>query len=212
MATEQPELQSKSKERETEKILEEVSTQGEVPSVQRLSNVKPLTTEERKDWTEYLQGQKDALVKLYSMKQEVPIYIKVGEKDDGTDIWKPKPFRYHRITMGEQRQYNRLRAKVADLEYLYSNKVQVIAQIMNTVRDNSELRTKIQEALAYEQERQDRKSQTYNDLMDARYEWYQYGMNRYYRISKEDFENASVTDFGLALDVADFNEKNLFQQ
>ena len=48
--------------------------------------------------------------------------------------------------------------------------------------------------------------------MDARYEWYQYGMNRYYRISKEDFENASVTDFGLALDVADFNEKNLFQQ
>jgi hypothetical protein len=198
---------------EQEEIVpQEVVTSGEVPSVQRSTNVKPLTDEERKDWTDYLQGQKDALVKLYSMKQEVPIYIKISEKEDGTDVWKPKPFKYHRITMGEQRQYNRLRAKVADLEYLYSNKIQVITQLINTVRDNAQLRTKIQEALAYEQERQDRKSQTYNDLMDARYEWYQFGMNRYYRVSKEDFENASVTDFGLALDVADFNEKNLFQQ
>lgn len=195
-----------------EVVPQEVVTSGDVPSVQRSTNVKPLTDEERKDWTDYLQGQKDALVKLYSMKQEVPIYIKIGENDDGSDVWKPKPFKYHRITMGEQRQYNRLRAKVADLEYLYSNKIQVITQLINTVRDNAQLRTKIQEALAYEQERQDRKSQTYNDLMDARYEWYQFGMNRYYRVSKEDFENASVTDFGLALDVADFNEKNLFQQ
>jgi hypothetical protein len=202
MTTEQEEVK--------DAVPHEVVTQGEVPSVQRLSNIQPLTEEERKDWNDYLQGQKDALVKLYSMKQEVPIYIKIGEDQDGNDHWKPKVYKYHRITIGEQRQYNRLRAKVADLEYLYSNKIQVIAQLVNTVRDNAQLRTKIQEALAYEQERQEKKSKTYNDLMDARYEWYGYGMDRYYRVSKEDFEKASVTDFGLALDIADFNEKNLF--
>ena len=82
------------------------------------------------------------------MKQEVPVYIKISENKDGDDVWKPKIYKYHRITIGEQRQYNKLRSKVADLEYLYSNKIQVIQQLVNTVRDNTQLRTKIQEALS----------------------------------------------------------------
>jgi hypothetical protein len=181
-----------------------------IPSIEKeyAVELKPLSEEERSIWTENIKSTHEALIKKYSYARVCEIHVKQGYDESAEmDIWITKKYKYHALTIGEKHELNDMNASIADIERDSYKRLDVIQNIIATIKDASKLRQKIQDALR-DQQAADTSNPSYHDLVDRRIEYQEKAMWLYFRCPAEIYRTSSVSDIALALDVSQFIESN----
>jgi hypothetical protein len=179
-----------------------------VPSLEKTTDIKALTEEQRDDWTDSIKSTHEALIKKYSIARVCEIHVKQGyDEENDIDIWTTKKYKYHALTIGEKKQLNDLNASIADIEKQVYDRVDAIRLAAENTKDASKLRKKVLD-IVREQTVSENKNMSYHDLVDRRVEYQAKAMWLYFRCPEEIYITSSVSDVALALDVAQFIENN----
>lgn len=184
-----------------------------IPSVEKSSigRRNPLTPAEAQIWTDHLRGIRDGLIKDFATAKKCEVNIKSGyDEDNDIDIWAPKKFKYHSLTVGEKHELNDLNAEIANIERDVYKRLDIIQQALETIKDPGKLKDKIKAALREQERAEESSNPSYHDLVNKRVEYQEKAMWQYFRMPKELYLSSSISDVLLALQVAEFIETNTY--